>query len=166
MMKKFVLLVCLFLMPLTLASETQRRFSVYVYVAEGKHSDFYDTYVKDYLETKLKKELRLLGDVDIVEVDEFGVNRDWHFTLNVCPYQHTFRDGSKTGLLSLANGFYERVPASYFKGNRYPEREHPPVYTHRLGIACYDRDDLDDYCVWLVDEINKEVLAPIRELLQ
>ena len=76
-MKKFVLLVSLLLIPLTLASETQRRFRIFVHVFEAKQSDLYDTYTRDFLETKLKKEFRSLEDVDIVDVDE---NTKFHLT--------------------------------------------------------------------------------------
>ena len=95
-MKKFVLLVSLLLIPLTLASETQRRFRIFVHVFEAKQRDLYDTYTRDFLETKLKKEFRSLEDVDIVEVDEYKVSPNWHFTLQVCYLQHTFTDNSDT----------------------------------------------------------------------
>ena len=55
-------------LPLTLASQTQIRFKVYV----GVDGD--DAHINNVLENHLKREFRLLGDVDIVEFDE---NRDF-----------------------------------------------------------------------------------------
>ena len=129
-MKKFVFLVSLLLIPLTLASETQRRFRIFVHVFEAKQSDLYDTYTRDFLETKLKKEFRLLEDVDIVEVDEYKVSPNWHFTLQVCYLQNTFTENSETKRqVAIAFDFAERVPLPYFfKGNRYPESHRSPVY--------------------------------------
>ena len=170
-MKKFVLLVSLLLIPLTLASETQRRFRIFVHVFEAKQSDLYDTYTRDFLETKLKKELRSLEDVDIVDVDEYKVSPNWHFALQVCYLQNTFTDNSETKRqFAIAFDFSERVPLSYFKGNRYPESNRSPVYTHFLGIDYREINQLDHYCSWVVSEMDKKVLAPrrklIRELLQ
>ena len=81
-MKKFVLITCLLLIPLTLASETQRRFQIAVAVFKGKHDDVHDAYVKDYLQTRLKKELQGLDDVDSVEINE-----RWHFALVISYFQ-------------------------------------------------------------------------------
>ena len=161
-MKKFVLLVCLFLIPLTLVSETQRRFRVFVYVG-GKGED---AHIIKILETKLKRELSLLEDVEIVELDEFGITADWHFALEVCYLPHNLTNHSNKEWFSLAHEFSERVPLSYFKAGHYPDRDHPPVYSHRLGVAYYPREKLDQYCVWVVGEIDKDILTPIRELLR
>ena len=81
-MKKFVLLVCLFLIPLTLVSETQHRFRVVINVFEGKQGDVNDAFVKEFLEVRLKKEFYLLEDVDIVEL-----NDEWHFEFWICYMQ-------------------------------------------------------------------------------
>ena len=158
-MKKLVLLVCLFLMPLTLVSETQHRFKVYVHVFEAEADD--DPHVRKNLENNIKRELLSLGDVDIVRLDEA-----WHFILNIHCIEAKFTSGRKTGELSIAEAFYERVPRSYFKADRYFDLPQPPVYAHRLGVAACTRDSLEAYCVEVVEAIDKEFLTPIRELLR
>ena len=158
-MKKFVLLVCLFLIPLTLASETQHRFRIHVYVYEEKQGD--DPHIRTYLETRLKRAFRLLEDVDIVKADA-----DWHFVFDVCYLQNTFADGRKTGLLSIADGFSEKVPPYYFKTGHSSPYRFPPVYTRHLGVASASRHELNGYCAERVREINKDILTPIRELLR
>ena len=166
-MKKLVLLVCLFLLPLTLTSETQHRFRVFVHVFESQQSNLYDKYTRDFLETKLKKQLHLLEDVDIVEADEYRVSPNWHFSLQVCYLQNTFIENSKTKRqFAIAFEFSERVPLSYFRGDRYPDSNRTPVYTHFLGIDSRDIEQLDHYCIWVVDEMDKKVLTPRRKLIE
>ena len=159
MMKKFVLLVCLFLMPLTLVSETQHRFRVFVDVRGNGEGD--NPHIRNILETRLKKELRLLGDVDIVEWDE-----EWHFILDVFFAQNKFTSGTEMEWISIAEGFYQRVPRSYFRADRYSDLLFPPVYLDGLGVAFYKIDRLEAYCVKLVGHIDKEEFTPIRELLR
>ena len=72
-MKKLVLIFCLVMLPLTLASDTQHRFKVYVDVG-GDDQEAVNT-----IEIHLKRELRLLGDVDIVgKADD-----DWRYIIEV-----------------------------------------------------------------------------------
>ena len=155
-MKKLVLLVCLLLIPLTLVSETQRRFRVFVYADTGGDAD-----IQKILETHLKRELRVFGDVDIVEVEAGGINGDWHYVLAIC-----YLEQERLDSFSLAYAFYERIPRSYFKANRYPERDRPPLYTRQLGVAYSDKARIDACCEWVVGEFEKEVLIPIRALLR
>ena len=158
-MKKLVLLVCLFLIPLTLVSETQHRFRVSVYVIEAKDGD--DPHIRTFLEKYLKKAFSSLEDVDIVESDEA-----WHFEFEVCYLENNSTDGRKTGDLSIADVFYERIPHSYFKAERYLDLLGSPVYSRRLGVAFCPRHRVEAYCAERVKEIDKEVLTPIRELLR
>ena len=160
-MKKFVLLVCLFLIPLTLVSETQHRFRVVINVFEGKQGDVNDAFVKEFLEVRLKKEFYLLEDVDIVEL-----NDEWHFEFWICYMQNIFTDGRKSGDISIAYGFSERVPLSYFKEDHYLHFGLPPVYLRRLGVGSFPMDKLDEYCVDAVSYIDKVILRPRRELIR
>ena len=155
-MKNLICVVMLVVfLPLTLASQTQKRFRVYVHVyGEDKHTT-------NVLESGLKREFRLLGDVDIVEVDE-----NWQFICSVTYIEHQFRDGRKTGQVTLASVFYEKVPFSYFKADRYTALPLPAVYATGLSAAIYPQNDLDEYCVVKVGSEDKNNLAPIRKLLR
>ena len=114
-MKKLVLLVFLFLIPLTLVSETQHRFRAFVAVG-GKDGD---PHITNILESNLKRELRLLGDVDIVEL-----NDEWHFMLYVIFAQNKSTDGGLK--IAIAERFDERLPLHTLAG-RYPPFRSPPV---------------------------------------
>ena len=154
-MKNLICVMLVVFLPLTLASQTQIRFKVYV----GVDGD--DAHINNVLENYLKREFRLLGDVDIVESDE---NRD--FILLVVSLKGEFKDGRKTGRVSLASVFYERIPDFYFKADRLADLKSWPVYAKGPGVATCDIDNLDKYCVNQVGSIDKNNLAPIRKLLR
>lgn len=93
-------------LPLTLASQTENRFKV----AVGVFGE--DTHITNVLESGLKREFRLLGDVDIVEPDA-----NWQFILTTQYLECEFMDGRKTGHIALATVFNEKIPDFYFKAN-------------------------------------------------
>lgn len=160
-MKKVVLLGCLFLIPLTLASETQRRFRIAVHVFEGKDGDKQDIYIKKILQTNFEREFNLLEDVDVVQIHE-----NWHFEFEIICLQNQYTNGLRTGILSIADGFYERVPQTYFKADQYPAMFRVPVFPHHLGVGSSRISQLDQYCIQRVAEIDKEVLTPKRILFK
>ena len=164
-MKKFVLIACLLLIPLTLASETQRRFQIAVAVFKGMHDDVHDAYVKDYLQTRLKKELQGLDAVDIVDINE-----RWHFALVTTYFQHTLTEGNqKTGWISIADVFFEQIPPSFFRPEKYPKLRGIPVYLGGytdVGVSLYQREKLNEYCHDRVQAIETQILSPIRHLLR
>ena len=123
-------------------------------------SDNDDAQIRSDLESNLKREFRLLGDVDIVEFDEF-----WHFTLYVNFFQIEFKDGRKTGYVALASVFYQKIPHTYFKVDRLANLLGESVYIQAPNPAYYHRDNLDKYCVGTVGDIDKSHLAPIRKSL-
>lgn len=155
-MRNLICVMLVVLLPLTLASQTQKRFKVAVFVAQGD-----DVHITNTLESHLKRELRLLGDVDIVEFDEF-----WHFTLYVNFFEIEFKDGSKTGYVALASVFYQKIPYTYFKVDRLADLLRESVYIQAPNPAYYHRDNLDKYCVGTVGDIDKNHLAPIRRSLR
>ena len=142
-------------LPLTLASQTQNRFKVAV-VVRGDN-----THINNVLESHLKREFRLLGDVDIVEPDEL-----WHFALQVNYVENTYKDGTKTGWLTLANVLNERIPDFYFKALWLDTLKRHPVYPSGPISAFYPKDDLDEYCVRAIGDIDKNDLTPARKLLR
>ena len=155
-MRNLISVILAVLLPLTLASQTQNRFKVCVLMSDND-----DAQITSELENNLKREFRLLGDVDIVEFDE-----NWHFTLYVNFVEVEFKDGRKTGEIALASVFYETIPFIYFKADKLANLRSRPVYIQVANPAYYHRDDLDKYCVGTVGDIDKNHLAPIRKLLR
>ena len=91
-MKKLMLIVCLFIIPLTLASDTQHRFKVYVSVGGD------DDQTVNIIDSHLKRELRLLGDVDIV-----GYYDGWKYIIAVSVKELETADGRKLGKHVIAD---------------------------------------------------------------
>ena len=154
-MRNLICVVLVVFLPLTLASQTQKRFRVTVFVT-GE-----DVHTTNILESHLKRELRILGDVDIVDIDE-----NWHFVLAIQYLEYDFMDGRKTGYVALAYIFLERISDFYFQADRLVNLKRQPVYAELPGVAYYNRDTLDKYCVGTIGSIDKNHLAPIRKLLQ
>ena len=143
-------------LPLTLASQTQNRFKVAVYVAQGE-----DAHITNTLESHLKRELRLLGDVDIVDVDE-----NWQFVLTIQYLECEFMDGTNTGHVAVAYAFNERIPDFYFKALWLEILKRQPVYAELPAVAYYNIDTLDKFCVTTIGSVDKNTLTPARKLLR
>ncbi|MCG9131508.1 hypothetical protein J5I95_07500 [Candidatus Poribacteria bacterium] len=155
-MRNLICVMLVVFLPLTLASQTQKRFKVCVNV----YGD--DAQITNTLESNLKREFRLLGDVDIVDFDE-----NWHFVYSTSYLEAKFKDGRKRGYVAIASVWYERVPDSYFKVDRLAQLKGQPVYSSRSpGAALYDTDILDKHCVWTVGNVDKVYLTPVRKLLR
>lgn len=150
-MKNVIYVLLVICLPLTLASQTQDRFQVNVFV----HGN--NAHISNVLESHLKRELRLLGDVDIVEKHE-----DWEFTLVTQYIEITTVDGSKTGHVALTSIFFERIPDYYFNPDALKILKKLPVYPDTPSIAYCRIDKLDEYCVASVGKIDKHELTPIR----
>ena len=144
-MRNLIFVMLVMMLPLTLASQTQNRFKVAVVVFGD------DAHITNILESNLKREFRLLGDVDIVEVDE-----NWQFVLVIQCFEIEFKDGRKTGDVALAVVFNERIPDFYFKVDRFADLKSWPVYAGNLSVGYYDIDNLDKYCVDRVGSIDKD----------
>ena len=151
----FIILVCIFA-PLTLVSDTQKRIKVHVYVDEDPNTD-----VDDRLEAFLKREFRALGDVDIVN-DEHS---DWDY---LCDYnfgENKFKDGSKTGHLSIASAVLMSVPKHLVTFDTTNRGIHTkPVFFQNLYTASWQTDNLHEYAIQSVASIDKTDFELWREI--
>ena len=122
------------------------KFKVCVYISED------DSDVNKRLQAFAKRELRALGDVEIVSMDD-----EWHFLLKYYVLELERKDGSKTGWLSIAFSLSSPIAKSHFKNYDFPGFL-KPVYPPDLGAAYYPADDLLKFAIenaaWL-DEILK-----------
>lgn len=134
MRKKLVLMICLFMFALTLASDTQQRAKVHVHVLAG------DENVRKIIDSHLKKELRSQWDVNIVESEA-----DWEHLIEIYAMSADKKDGSPTGMFTIASYDAYRVPKARLK---YPidyERR-SPIMWGSLGADFYAPDDLPEFC--------------------
>lgn len=118
-------------LPLTLASETQHRFKVYVRV------DRDDRQAVNTIESHLKGELRLLRDVDIV-----GERDNWEYIIENFVLTLEFEDGRKTGYFAIATHYairlVERIKADQGLFQEIIPRTDIPKRTDLGDIPRYD----------------------------
>ena len=149
---RFFVAFLVMLLPLTLASETQHRFKVHVRVeGDGRNRQAVNT-----VESHLKRELRLLGDVDIV-----GVSDNWEYIINIFVLTLEFKDGRKTGSFAIATHDAIRLNEIHYKS--------PTTYKTiqatlggNLGAAYYPSETLSEFCVNHVNRFDKDRLEPAR----
>ena len=139
-MKNLVCLMLMVFLPLTLASETQHRFKVYVYVG-GK-----DKTTTNLISSYLKRELQTLGYVDII-----GYLGDWKYRFDVVYVEVLAKDGANTGKLAIASMMQKRVEKFYLKDNFSNLKV---VFPGHLGASYWDKDDLQKWCISEVADFN------------
>ena len=149
-MRKLSYVLLLVFLPLTLASDTQHRFKVYVDV-EGD-----DETITRLLTSHLKRELRALGDVDIV-----GYDGDWFFTLRLFYLEHKTKGGVKMEHLSIAYITETRVPPSFFKDDF---SHHKAVYPGMVGAATWRKERLQELCISITGDFNDDTLERVRSM--
>lgn len=143
-MKNLICVMLMVFLPLTLASDTQHRFKVYVKVIGD------DETTTSLLTSHLKRELRALGDVDIVVRYE----DDWEFRIAVRYLEHEKSSG-KTGGLSIAYTTQPRVPKSYLKDN---VNNIKAVFPGTLAAAVWHKDNLQAWCISAAGDLNDDYL--------
>ncbi|MDE0316568.1 MAG: hypothetical protein OXM61_16910 [Candidatus Poribacteria bacterium] len=129
-----------------------QKFKVYVGIKRDVPDE--EKTEKDIVETHLKRELRALGDVKIVNFED-----DWQFRITVGALGHENKDGSKRTTLSIAYAFERRVPKSYFKSYNFID---PPVYSGNIGMANWSRDNLPALCILIAGTFDKNILNLYR----
>ena len=142
---KFFVTFLVMLLPLTLASETQHRYKVYVDVTGDEHNK----HAVNTVESHLKRELRLLGDVDIV-----GENDSWAYIIEMFVLTMTSKDGRKTENFAIATRWAERLIEDVYK---YPTAYKTIQATcfGTLGAAYYSGENLPRFCVNYVNDFDK-----------
>ena len=151
-MKKLMFVLCLFVFPLTLASDTQTRYNVHVSV-EGE-----DRQAVREIEIYLKRELRLLGDVNIVDWDD-----DWKYVINVFALTLETADGRETGNYAIAHYTGYRLAKFHYRLST-GHQLFPSVHDIRLGASYYSRKTLPEYCIVTVGSFEKNILEIARKV--
>ena len=151
-MKNLISVILMVFLPLTLASDTQLRFKVYVSVSGDNET------ITTILTSHLKRELRALEDVDIVGIDD-----DWTYVIGVTYVEGELKGGVKTGQLSFAYDMAIRVPKFFF--NDAFQDTVAVEYSHsRLGVSIWDKDNLQEWCLSVAGSFNDLYLEIARSL--
>ena len=153
----FLLILVIIVIPLTFASDTQHRFKIHVVVTPIDSAKVSESELS--LETFVKRELRALGDVDIVGADE-----DWIFLISFVITEINFEDGTKTGYLSIARSVSTVVSKDNFKEYKYTGHFRP-VYPPSLSAAYWPSNDLHRLAIEWAGQFDKR-LESTRALLR
>ncbi|MDE0316670.1 MAG: hypothetical protein OXM61_17425 [Candidatus Poribacteria bacterium] len=164
-MKRFFTTLCLLtlcVLPINDIGRTQQsisvipdtpiRFRVCVYVSPHDDTDL-DT----RLEAFLRRELRALGDVTIVQRES-----DWHFFLAYNFAEHEFKDGTKTGDLSIAEALMSFHPDVIHETYRFPEIGKPALFEHIIA-GYWTADNLHEFAIQAIGIFDKDTLEPFRK---
>ena len=151
-MRNLLCLILVVFLPLTLASQTQHRFKVYVDVS----GDGDDEQAVRTVESHLKRELRLLGDVDIV-----GESDDWRFRIDIFMITLNYLDGAKTGYSAIGTHYSIRLHEWHYM-NPTSYKTIRATQNGVLGAAYYDTQNLPKFCINHVNRFDKQRLAPRR----
>ena len=173
MLRFFMGMVLIVVLSLMLTSETQHRFQVYAQ-AEEKHELSFgqlhpprfkvcvqvngdDETLTGLITSNLKKELRALGDVDIV-----GFVDAWQFLISVRYLEGKFADGTRIGWIAIAHDVLARAPDFLF----HAKPAFPAVYASsnasHIGVGYWHRDQLQQWCVLQADNFNNKYLKVPR----
>ena len=144
-MRKIVLIFCLLMLPLTLVSQTQHRFQVFVRVG-GKDEQAINT-----IESHLKRELRLLGDVDIV-----GSDKDWKYIIEIYVVPLEWKDGTKTGTFVISTCAAVRLKRELYNVGDDYER-YLSTYNGILGSAYHSENRLHEFCINYAASFDKKL---------
>ena len=150
-MRNLIYVMLIVLLPITLASQTQHRFKVYVAV------DGDDETTTGLLTSHLKRELRALGDVDIVRYAD-----DWEFVIRVTYLERETKGGVKTGHLSIADTMEVRIPKFNLKDNVNDVKV--VLFPGNLGVAYWNKDNLQAWCISRAGSFNDDYLEVARSI--
>lgn len=131
-----------------------------------------DENTKTFIESHIKRELRALQDIDLVEAD------DAEFFLHIIAIEGTFKaTGRKTGTIAVAYAFWGRNPVlenikdhipAHLKGmQELVESEKRNVFTApTLAVATDDTVDLEQICKTIVVDFDTQLVEQKRKLFQ
>ena len=125
----------------------EQKFKVCVVVDSEKE----DKTEADIIESHLKRELRVLGYVVIVNKED-----DWQWRIKIGILGHKYKNGTKAPGISIAASFHNRVPKLYFNTRLFVALVDIPVYVASgPKVANWSRDRLPSYCISSANQFDK-----------
>ena len=96
------------------------------------------------MESYIKRELRSLGDVQIV-----GNTLEappWRYMISITGLEQTYESGRKTGSFLFSYAFFEIIPYFFFIEPLQDQyKQYPAFRLPLIGIASYPVDDLERF---------------------
>ncbi|RKU06265.1 hypothetical protein C6501_19315 [Candidatus Poribacteria bacterium] len=117
-----------------------------------------ETNLDENLEIFIRRELRALGDVDLVKEDS-----DWHFHLAYNLLELKNEDGTKSNFLSIASVILRSVLVGYDpEVDPYLKGFGRPGYLDSIIPAYYERNLLHRYAIVNIGDFDKARLERLR----
>ena len=143
----FSIFICLLMCVDSAYAPEPQKFKIYVSVSAEKE----DETERNIIESHVKRELRLLGNVVIVSKDD-----DWEIRTMINILGMKFKDGTKTGSVSIANSIHVRVPKYLFSTYDFPIHS-IPVFDNGPTVVYWYKDDLPSWCISLANHFDKSL---------
>ncbi len=134
-----------------------QKFKVYVHVSTPEEEDKTE---KQIIEVTLKRELRALGNVEIVDGDD-----DWVCRIMINTKGMQYEDGRKIPKISIAYSIQWRVHKSQFKSYDYTNPGIPVFDLTGPGLGFWSKDDLLTLCSLIIEDLDV-VLRKLRKYEQ
>ena len=131
----------------------EQKFKVCVVVDENDE----DKTEIQIIRSHMKRELRILGDVEIVDV-----KGNWEYLISIDTLGQDHQDSTKTNNISIAITYHIRVPKFWFKiyDFKYPDI---PMRYIATEMANWHKNSLPALCVSVVDSFDGGILQPARK---
>ena len=146
---KFFVAVFVIFLPLGLASDTQHRFKVAVSVT------IKDETTKSIILSYIKRELRSLGDVDVVSIGE-----EWNYQIVAVLVEHRITGTDrKSGSLSIAWTVHQSFYVEHLSHGDV-------VWYPRLLCEVGPTENLDQYCKEIVAYLDTDYIEVLRATIR
>ncbi len=149
-MKRLSILIILLSIALFIGSANApepKKYKVWVYVKAGDE----DKIERDIVESHLKRELRALGNIVIVDM-----NDEWDWNISIGLLVGKLTDGSKTRDISIAYTYNRRVIGFEFVLKKRPLSIWDiPVYGSGPGIYNWSKHELPTWCISRANDFDK-----------
>ncbi len=128
-----------------------KKYKVWINIRAGDE----DKIEQDIVESHLKRELRALGNIVIVDI-----NDEWDWNISIVLLGHHLTDGSKTQRMSIGYTYNQRVGGYEFVLNKkFLSLRDIPVYNYDPGVYSWHKDDLPAWCILLANAFDKLLKA-------
>lgn len=128
-----------------------KKYKVWVNVHAGDE----DKIEQDIVESHLKRELRALGNIVIVDI-----NDEWDWNISIILLGHELKDGSKMRDMSIAYTYNQRVGGYEFVLNKkFLSLRDIPVYNYGPGVYSWNKDNLPAWCISRANAFDKLLKA-------
>lgn len=137
------------------------KFKVAVIVSKSNDDTESEKSLKNLMRSYIKRELRSLQDVEIVDHVLDRATVQYVITIEMLEPKRT--DGSKSGLLAISDNFLKRIPPSRFNNLWHEYYTKNPAFEYPLGgVRTLGRTRIDEACKNIVADFDTEYLEPER----